>query len=196
MFIVAYVWRCREMPMTHKIKSFNQMGLKVFHQNIRRLFDSINKLSIFLHTQKNTHAFSLSETHINNSTTKQLFEIPVYIFINKNKDFGTHGGVAVYIKDDIPFIRRTNLKINELECVWLEINFPNTKSFLISVWYRPSSTSKSLPKNFNELLRNSLIKVSSENKETILTGDINIYYQKVDDNVELKTISRFYSLCR
>ena len=101
--------------------------------------------------------------------------------------------VLLFIKDDIPFIRRTNLKINELECVWLEINFPNTKSFLISVWYRPSSTSKSLPKNFNELLRNSLINVSSENKETILTGDINIYYQKVDDNVELKTILRFYS---
>ena len=127
MFIVAYVWRCRDMSMTHKIKYFNQMGLKVFHQNIRRLFDSITKLSTFLHTQKNTHAFSVSETHINNSTPKQLFKIPVYIFINKNKDFGTHGGVAVYIKDDIPFIRRTNLKIDELECVWLEINFPNTK---------------------------------------------------------------------
>ena len=131
------------------------------------------------YTLKNTHIFYLNETHINNSTPTPLFESPGHTFINKNRDVETHGGVAVYIKDGIPFIRRTHLEINELECIWLEINFPNTKSFLISVWYRPLSTSKFLPTNFNELLRKSLIRVSSENKETILTGDFNINYQKV-----------------
>ena len=173
---------------------FNQKGLKVFHQNIRGFFHNIAKLSTFLHTHKNMHIFSLSETHIHNSTPTQLFEIPGYTFINKNRDVDTHSGVAVYIKDRIPFIRRTDLEINELECIWLEINFPNTKIFLISVWYRPPSTSKFLPTNFNELLRNSLINVSSENKETILTGDFNISYQKVDDNEELKSIFTIFQL--
>ena len=79
------------------------------------------------------------------------------------------------------------MEVNELECIWLEIIFPNTKSFLISVWYQPQSTSKFLTTNCNELLRNSLMKVSSENKETVLTGDFNINYQKVDDNGELKS---------
>ena len=86
------------------------------------------------------------------------------------------------------------MEVNELECIWLEINFPNTKSFLFSVWYRPPSTSKFLPTNFNELLRNSLIKVSSENKEMILTGDFNINYQKVEDNGELKSIFTLFQL--
>ena len=102
--------------------------------------------------------------------------------------------VASYIKDGIPFIRRTDLEVNELECIWLEITFPNTKSFLISVWYQPQSTSKFLTTNCNELLRNSLIKVSSENKETVLTGDFNINYQKVDDNGELKSIFTLFQL--
>ena len=146
------------------------------------------------YTLTKTHIFTLSETHIDNSTPTQLFEIPGYTFINKNRDIGTHGGVALYIKDGIPFIRRTDLEVNELECIWLEINFPNTKSFLFSVWYRPPSTSKFLPTNFNELLRNSLIKVSSENKETILTGDFSINYQKVDDNGELKSIFTLFQL--
>ena len=47
---------------------FNQKGLKVLHQNIRGLFHNIAKLSTFLHTHKSTHTFSLSETHIYNST--------------------------------------------------------------------------------------------------------------------------------
>ena len=109
-------------------------------------------------------------------------------FINKNRDAGTHGGVAVYIKDGIL------LEVNELECIWLEINFPNTKSFLISVWYRPPSTSKFLPTNLNKLLRNSLIKVSSKNKDTILTRDFNINYQKFDDNLRLKSIFTLFQL--
>ena len=61
--------------------------------------------------------FSLSETHIDNSTPTQLFKIRGYNFINKNRDEGTHTGVAVYIKDGIAFIRRTDLEVNELECI-------------------------------------------------------------------------------
>ena len=90
------------------------------------------------YTLTKTNIFSLSETHINNSTPTQLFEIPGYTW--KNSDVGTHSGIAVYIKDGTPFIRRTDLEVNELEYIWLEINFPDTKSFLFSVWYRTQST--------------------------------------------------------
>ena len=176
LLMCADVEKCPRPTESNIQDFFNQKGLKVFHQNIRGLFHNIAKLSAFLHTHKNTHMFSLNETHIENSTPTQLFEIPGYTFINKNRDVGTHGGVAIYIKDSIPFTRRTDLEVNELQCIWLEINFPNTKSFLFSVWYQPPSTSKFLPTNFNELLHNSLIKVSSENKEMILTGDFNINF--------------------
>ena len=106
---------------------FNRKWFKVFHQNIRGLFHNIAKLSNFLHTHKKTHVFSLGETHINNSTPTQLFEIPGSTLINKSRDVGTHGGVAIYINDGIPFIRRTDLGVDELKCIWLEINFPTQK---------------------------------------------------------------------
>ena len=176
-------------PTDHNLQDlFKHRGLKVFHQNIRGLYQNMAILSTFLYKHKNTHIFSLSETHIDNSTPSQLFEIPGYTFVYKNRDTGTYGGVAAYIKDGIPFIRRTDLENADLECIWLEINFPNTKSFLLSIWYRPPSTSKFLPRNFNELLRTSLMKASSENKETILTGDFNINYRKANDCKELKSV--------
>ena len=49
-----------------------------------------------------------------------FFKILRYTFINKNRDIGTHSSVAVYIKDGIPFTKRTDLEINELQCIWLE----------------------------------------------------------------------------
>ena len=93
---------------------FNQ---KVFHQNIQSVFHEIAKLSTFLHTHKNTYFVSHVIIHIDNSTPTQLFEIPGYTIINRNWDVGTLGGVVVYIKDGIPFIRRTELEVNELECI-------------------------------------------------------------------------------
>ena len=86
------------------------------------------------YTLKHTHIFSLSETHINNSTPTQLLKFRGTPSLTKT-DVGTHGDVAVYIKDCKPFIKRTDLKINKLESIWLEINFPNTENFVISVWY-------------------------------------------------------------
>ena len=79
------------------------------------------------------------------------------------------------------FIRRADLEIDELRCIWLDIDFPNTKSLLINVCYRPC-LHQFVPTNFKELLHNSLIKASSKNKETILIKDFNINYRKVDDN--------------
>ena len=160
---------------------FNQKVFKFFIRIYEVFFITLLNYPFF---NTLTKRFSLSETHIDNSTPTQLFEILGYIFISKNRDVGTHVGVAVYIKDGIPLFRRTDLKVN----------FPNTKSFPISVWYRPPSTWKFLPTNLNELLRNSLIKVSLENKKTILTGYFNINYQKVDDNGELKSIFALFQL--
>ena len=187
---VFYLYCCLCVEMWRNVQDLQNQTYKICStKRYSRFF--IRIYEVFFITLLNypffntlTKRFSLSETHIDNSTPTQLFEIPGYIFISKNRDVGTHVGVAVYIKDGIPLFRRTDLKVN----------FPNTKSFPISVWYRPPSTWKFLPTNLNELLRNSLIKVSLENKKTILTGFFNINYQKVDDNGELKSIFAFFQL--
>ena len=85
-------------------------GLKIFHQNICGLYQNLEKVTAFLHQHKNVHIFSLSETHINDSTLTQIFEIPGYSFIHKNRGIGSHGGVGAYIHDSIPFKRRTDLE--------------------------------------------------------------------------------------
>ena len=172
----------------------NEKGMKIFHQNIRGLFQNMAKVSTFLHIHKNIHMFSLSETHIDRSIPTQIFEIPGYSFVNKNRETGISGGVAVYVKDGIPFVRRTDLETDRLECIWLEIKFPKTKSFLVSIWYRPPITSKYLPANFDELLNVMLLTASSENKEMILTGDFNVNYMREKENIELKSIFTSFQL--
>ena len=94
-------------------------------------------------------------------------------YIDKPRTNGAGGGVGVYISERIQFIRRYDLENNLIECIWLEISYPNTKSFLIGIIYRPPDTSLYLPANFNMLLNEVLSLICSEDKEITLLGDMN-----------------------
>ena len=124
----------------------------------------------------------------------QLFEIPGCIFINKNRDVGTHGGVPIYIKDGIPFIRRTDLDVHELECIWVEQKVPWHKKFPYQCIVSTPVYIKISPYKLSGTSSQLTNQISSENKETMLTGDFNINYQKADDNGELKSIFTLFQL--
>ena len=79
-----------------------------------------------------------------------------------------------------------------MEIIWLEINFKNCKSFVAGVLYRPPDSSKYSNKNFLKSLSDVLNKISYEDKETILMGDINCYYLKDNDHREIKNLFVFY----
>ena len=46
------------------------------------------------------------------------------------------GGIIVYVRNDIIAKRRTNLKINDIDCLWIEISTRKGKSFSVGSFYR------------------------------------------------------------
>ena len=58
------------------------------------------------------------------------------------------GGVAVYARNDISVIRRTDLEIEGVEGLWLEIILPKSQGFLVGTFYRPPDSSKYHDKDF------------------------------------------------
>ena len=59
--------------------------------------------------------------------------------------------------------------------------------FLIAVLYRPADSSKDQCKNFVETLSNELGTVQNDNKETIITGDINCDYKNPESHRDVKS---------
>ena len=78
------------------------------------------------------------------------------------------------------------MECDNLEIMWLKISFKNAKKFLIAVLYRPPDSSKHQCKNFVETLSNKLETVQNENKETIITGDINCDYANSESCRDVK----------
>ena len=56
------------------------------------------------------------------------------IWAKQSRSSGKGGGVGVYISTSVPFHRRTDLEDEVIECIWIEILFPKTKSFLLELF--------------------------------------------------------------
>ena len=146
-----------------------------------------------MNTYKDVHIFLLRETHLNISTPDDLLDIPGYTFIKRNRSKGSHGGVGVYIKDNVPYIRRNDIEAENLECIWLEILLPKTKGLLIGIFYRPPYGSKYLRNDFDDELDNLLQSVITEAKECMIMGDFNCNYKKKNDCSSLKSIFSMFN---
>ena len=72
--------------------------MKVENQNVRGLGSNSEHVLGLLQSSNGIDVLSLSETHLCNQDTESLFYIPGYEFINKPRQTGKGGGVAMYIE--------------------------------------------------------------------------------------------------
>ena len=75
-----------------------------------------------------------------------------------------------------------------IEAIWIEVSFTKTNPILICFMYRPPDSSQYLDKKFLTYFDNMIKTVDYENKETILTGDLNCNYLVRNDHEEIKEI--------
>ena len=75
-----------------------KVGMKFYHQNIRGLLHNFANLQGLFEQFKNIDIMTISETHIINSgfnDIDELYEIPGYNFIKRNRKTGHGGGVCI-----------------------------------------------------------------------------------------------------
>ena len=58
----------------------------------------------------------------------------------KDRPDNAYGGVIIYVKNNIPCKRRTDLEVDGVESVWLEIRLKN-KTVLLGKFYRAPNSS-------------------------------------------------------
>ena len=130
----------------------------------------------------------MSETHIA-SVNSELFQIPGFKFVHKNRIAGEGGGVAMYLFNDLKWKRRTDIETDEIECIWVEVDVFKGKSFLVGCILRPPNSSSYLRRDFNKNLNEMLLKVNKVSMETFLLGDINVNYLVKSTRVTQETKS-------
>ena len=122
------------------------------------------------------------------STTPKSF-LPIKGYIFERKDIiKTGGGIAVYIKVGITYLRQKYLEYDEIKAIWLEILVEKENSFIIGIMYSLPENIKTLTQKFKQTLANILI--SLPNKETVILGDLNCNYLDNKNNLLIKDLFR------
>jgi len=145
-------------------------NLSACHVNIRGLNE--HKVSAIKANLCDNHdIITISETFLSNNSRDDLCIQGYHDIIRKDRTtFG--GGVAVYVKSNLSFVRKHEYECDDIECIWLILNTHDGPILLCTV-YRPPSN-----KNFWEYFESNLdyVKSASKAKHMLIMGDLNADY--------------------
>ena len=110
----------------------------------------LNKLDILEAELFEFDILAFTETWLNPTVQSdnlvfQTFHKPEH----KDRRSDHFGGLLLYIKSGIFYKRRCDLKINGIECIWIEVVL-NKKSLLFCLFYRPPNSSADVYSNIEE----------------------------------------------
>ena len=154
-----------KIKLNGKIK--NTRGFKIAQLNIRSLIRHIDQFRYFL-KDKQFDIICLNETLLDETINDHEVNIIGYEILRKDRN-RNGGGVAVYVRNTINYISRTELDTDYLETITVEISKPRSKPFIVNCMYRPPNSTVELFSAYEKLIE----KLDSENKEIILIGDFN-----------------------
>ena len=145
-------------------------NFSVVHYNVQSLLAKADQLQMEL---SNFDVIAFSETWLSPDIQDDKI-----MFQNYQKPFrkdipdDAYGGVIIYVKNNIPCKRRTDLEVDGVESVWLEIKLKN-KTVLFATFYRaPNSTSEVQNK-----IESSLdLAYDTDTSNIIITSDFNYNY--------------------
>ena len=148
-------------PVSKKTKN-----VRICHVNIRSLSRS-KLLAIKTSLCELYDIITISESHLHAGIPNSLFSLVNFHEIIRNDRGNQGGGVAMFIRDSIPYKRIFKYDKPELETLWVQINTIEGK-LLICCCYRPPDKSV-----FWSDFTNVLDDVKSDINNILILGDLN-----------------------
>ena len=144
------------------------------HHNVQSL---LYKLDIMEPELSNFDLVSLTETWLNERVLTQDLAFNNYSLPFRRDCSGdSHGGIVVYVKDNIPCKRRNDLELNTIECIWLELNIKN-KKIPVGTFYRPQN---STPLILADIENYNGLAIDTGLQDVVILGDFNLNFLNIE----------------
>ena len=160
--------------------------ISMIHANVKSLRNKIDQVSV---EATNHDIVTISETWLNKSISNENIKLPGFHPPTRKDREDGYGGVAIYIRNCIPYKERPDLTIPNLEAVWAEIVIKN-EPFLIGSFYRPPSSL--VP--YWRLIDESIKQAMSTPTKIFILGDFNSNYLAVPMCPHLLNLIQFNNL--
>ena len=160
---------------SHDLEIRMVRGFKVGHLNVNRLFNKLDSVKEPI-DKYSFDILALSETWLTSEICDNEISIKGYSIVRKDRQDSSKvcgGGVLIYVRDGIPFIRQTDFVDDNFECLWIQINRRFCKPMAVSVVYRPGYFNI---EDFTNALTRILDNTDLDKVETIILDDFNVDY--------------------
>ena len=150
----------------------NWSDLTLCHSNIRSLRNCNDKLDhIRCNLADNYDIITISETWLHDNISSSTLNLSGFQSPYRKDRIGNvgYGGVLTWVSIRIAAKRRTDLELDDLEAMWLEIRCHNNK-FLLCVLYRAPNSNLTF---WDKLQESVDLALDSNIKRILITGDIN-----------------------
>lgn len=166
-----------------------QNHLSFVHLNVQSIE---HKLDILFSELCDFDILAFSETWLKSSiSTEDLLLSSYHSPERKDRIGDAHGGVILYIKDNIHYKRRIDLELNRLECIWIELILCNNRHILFSIFYRPPNSDVI----YNNLIEDSIgLAIDTNIPDIIITGDFNLNVNCYSSNRKITSITQQFNL--
>ena len=136
------------------------------HLNINSLYPKIDELREIL-KKTNAAIIGITESKLDSSILNSELLISNYVLIRHDRN--RHGGgVACYVRKYINY-NILDIFPSEVENIFVDVLLPKTKPFTVGIFYRPPSQNI-----FLEVITENFNKLSLDEKEVYILGDLNI----------------------
>jgi exonuclease III len=151
------------------------------HLNIQHLYPHMSDVLVMLSQMDNKpNILGFSETFLSDKVQDSEVAIPGYSLHRRDRGDRKGGGIAVYISEHLPAIRRPDLEHSQIEAVWLEVRPIGIKPMLVCHIYRSPSSQV----NWFEHFEHSLELAQQNDNEVVCMGDFNVDIQKNSGNTD------------
>ena len=120
------------------IHNKTKCGFSFAHLNVRSIMNKLDHLRILM-SKKPFDVICLNETFCDSSISDSEINLPDYSIVRRDRN--RHGGGdAMYIRNSLTFIRRNDLEMDDVECIWIEMKCKQRQPVIIGSLYRPPSS--------------------------------------------------------
>ena len=158
----------------------NRNRISIAHLNTQSIASSFAEFEAML-TRYKFDIMTLSETWLKeNVLLLQHVTIPGYHIEYINRPNRRGGGVGLYIKDHLKFKVRTDINQHDttIEHLWIEVKNARNVSFLVGVFYQPSSVNADKEVWVDKIDTLLSHVTTSWNETIVIAGDTNIDISK------------------
>ena len=112
--------------------------VSLVHYNVQSI---LAKMDLIQAELSHFDILSFSETWLSPNICNKDLELQHYQSPErKDRNNDSHGGVLLYVRDNLSYKRRNDLEINGTECIWIELTLRYSVKLLIGLFYRPPNS--------------------------------------------------------